>query len=731
MTMPLRRLITLASLAAFGAAPLRAEAPASRESNPAPAESRETIGRITLVDEQATQVVSLLEKISGRIALRSGDLPPAKINFNSGRDLSRAEAEAALESLLALNGVAVIPDGDKFIKVVPAAKGRDPVGEAPSLHLDPLPESVRGEAFVSRLITLRHIPYASVDPAVQAVVNKSRGGSAIALAAANAVLVTDSVSNVRRIETLLNRADIAGKVLFFPLKNTRAADILKQLKALQASGLKSAFAGEVGFEAGEVGNQILAFTSPANESRIREIIMGIDVESAPATRSELITLRHAESSDVVELVRSIATGNTGAVGTAGRPGTAARSSSAPRSSASGSKATGADITSITNSRRSTDNADFVLKKPANDDDGSFSPTFTAVADTRSNAIVVYGTDRDIRQIRDLVSKIDVRLAQVRLEVAIVEVTLGTAQASGLETLGLGFYTGTQGVAGGRKNGDVNFNGATTGLPSQSGPGKPPIAISGSLKDFSLQTVFNKARDDSRVKLLSSPTVVASHNTPAGISVGQRQPIITGITNSTVTAGTTTSTVEYQDIGLEVTIIPRIGANGVVEMDVFQKNGSVIGTTTIDGNPQPIIGNRQASSYLTAASGETVVLAGLQSFTETKTKGKVWLLGDIPLLGSWLFQPESTLSQKTELIIFIKPVVLPSGDLVGPETPGFREGSLTKTPASERVKNGVFTEVTRPNTIFEEQEAEAQKQRERNEAEKASAKAAGKLDGMHD
>lgn len=728
------------ALGALAVAPLLAQqqppappAPAPAPTPAAPIRPGDSVGRISLVDEQPIQVVSLLEKITGRIALRSGELPPVKISFNSGRALTRAEAETALESLLALNGIAAFAEGDTFLKVVPSAANKSAAGEAPPLYLDSVAGLPPSDRFVGRLFTLRNIPYATIDAAVQAMVNKPRGASAVAMPAANSVLVTDSLINVQRIEAVIAKADTASKVIFLPLKHTRAAEVVKQLKSLQASGLKTGFAGDVGFEAGDVTNQIMAVTNPANEARIREIIAGIDTENAPVTRSELIPLRHAEAADVVQIVQNLASGTSGAVGPTAATNTGARTSS--RTSRN---------SRLTNSSRTTSSGGQVYisqnynydpnKKGATDEDASFSPYFTAVADSRANAIVVYGTDRDMRQVKDIVSKVDVQLQQVRIEAVIVEVTLGSGQASGFETLGLGLYTGTQGVPNGRHNGDVNFNTAMPGLPSQSGAGKSPFSVTGSLKDFSLEMIFNKSRNDDRVKLLSAPVIVTSHNKPAVIKVGQRQPIITGTTSSTVTAGTTTSQVDYRDIGLEVNLTPRIGANGVVELDVTQKNESIIGNTTIDGNQQPIIGNREAQSYITAANGETVVLAGLQSYNETKTKGKVWLLGDIPWLGEWLFQPETSLMQKTELIIFLKPHVLTATDAVpAADTPGLRPGSLTKEPATGYLRNGVYTEITTPSTYFEKQDAERKAAEEKAAAEAAAKKAEKKepMRGMHD
>lgn len=716
--MPLpRRPFALAALTALSLHAGAAEAPRS---------DTDMIGRITLVDEQPIQVVALLEKITGRIALRAQDLPPTKINFNSGRDLTRREAETALESLLALNGVAAIPEGDTFLKVIAATKGKDAAAESPPLYLDSVAALPPSERMVARLFVLKNVPYATLEPLLKTMVNTARGGSSVAIPGSNSILVTDSLASVQRLEAILAKADSATKVVFVPLRYSRATEVAKQLKQLQAAGLKTGFAGEVGFEASEVANQVMAVTNPVNEARIREIIAGLDTENTPVTRSELLPLRHAEAPDVVQLIQNISGGTSGSVGALPTPATNSRS---------GPSATRRGATPSGTTRQTSANGQTYIsqnynidpsKQAAVNDDASFSNYFTAVADVRSNAIVVYGTDRDIRQAKDILAKVDVPLQQVRIEVAIVEVTLGTAQASGLDTLGIGLYTGTQGVVNGSTNGD--FNGNTSG-PNLPGGNRPPLSIRGSLQDFSMEAVFSKCRDDNKAKLLSSPIIVTSHNKEAVINVGQRQPVIEGTTTSDIGTGTRTL-VRYEDIGLNLTITPRIGSDGVVEMKVNQLIESVVDTTIIDGNSQPIIGKREANSYLTAQNDETIVLAGLQAYTERRTKGKVWLLGSIPWLGPLLFHPETTSSSKTELVIFLKPHVLSAADRVPNDTtPGLRPNSLTKQPAADRIATGSFSEIGVPLTVFEIEEAE--KKAKAEQAAKNPSTRAPMPAGMHD
>lgn len=682
-----------------------ASTPAAAEAKSAPAAKLgpdDNVGPLMLVDEGMPQVVALLERITGRMAIRSQEVPALKVNFTSVGDLKRRQAEAALESLLALNGVAVMPEGEDFLKIVPLAKG--PQAESPPLFTDSVAGLPASERVVARLFTLRNAPVTAIEPLLQGLVNKGRGGSLMVLPAGNAILVTDSLNSLQRAEALVARMDQPGEVLFLPLRNSRATEMVKQLKALQGSGPKTAFAGEAGFEADETTNQVIVVTTGANVARVREIVERLDSPTNERTRTEVIGLRYIEAERVVKIIESLTKGASGGTTSTGDAAALNRGRRQSNQSAGTNTRTSGPGTAQSFSAGN--------RQPGAEGEEGFSRQFTVVAETRTNSLVLYGTDADFRRVKDVITKVDVKMAQVRIEAVIVEVTLGTAEASGLETLGLGYKTSGTGTNG--KTSDVKFN---TSSPNTPGTGKPPLSISGSLNDFSLETVFNLARQDSKVKVLSSPVIVTSHNSAAAIKVGQKQPIVTSSASDLQNLSTSRSTVEYRDIGLQLEVTPRIGSNGVVEMDVKQTIESVVGTTVIDKNDQPIIGTREANSYLSANSDEVVVLAGLQSYRERKTKGKVWLLGDIPWLGEWLFQPETNSEEKSELIVFLRPHVLTEADKVpAADTPGFRPESLTRPEATDRVHRGGFEVMNKEMTYFEREERDKEVSRKRAETE---------------
>src|SRR5690606_24253736 len=241
------------------------------------------------------------------------------------------------------------------------------------------------------------------------------------------------------------------------------------------------------------------------------------------------------------------------------------------------------------------------------------------ADERSNAIVVSGTADDIRLLRELVAKIDVLLAQVRIEVVIAEVTLGDDATTGVDSLGLRVennkLTGFLGSGPGAAIGGIGADGDPAGFATSTGYGQNLTAAIG------LSTTPRK----DNATILSVPTIVTSHNKEAEIFVGETRPVISGTTStaSGSTSGlTTSSTVTQQEIGIRLKVTPLIGPDGSVQLEVEQEVEDVLGTVIIDGNEQPRIGRRTTNSVVSANDGDIIVLGGLQRDRNSRTTSRL-------------------------------------------------------------------------------------------------------------
>jgi len=156
------------------------------------------------------------------------------------------------------------------------------------------------------------------------------------------------------------------------------------------------------------------------------------------------------------------------------------------------------------------------------------------------------------------------------------------------------------------------------------------------------------------RILSVPTITTTHNKEATIFVGESRPVITGTQSTAGTSGlVSSSTVSQRDIGIQLKVLPLIGKDGSVQMQVTQQVEDILGQVTLDGNLQPIIGRRSTDSFVSAKSGEIIVLGGLQ---RTQSLNDANRLGPIPFLGDLLGSSTKS-TTRTELVIFMRPYVL--------------------------------------------------------------------------
>ena len=202
-------------------------------------------------------------------------------------------------------------------------------------------------------------------------------------------------------------------------------------------------------------------------------------------------------------------------------------------------------------------------------------------------------------------------------------------------------------------------------------------IAGGTNDLSATIGLTSTPRKSDTNILSNPSVTTTHNKEATIFVGESRPVVTG-TTATPTGATlaTSSTVSQRDIGIELRVLPLIGQDGSVQLQVSQKVEDILGTVLLDGNEQPRIGRRETQSFVSARSGEIIVLGGLQREQLTQTEGR---LAGIPLIGD-LLGSSSEERTKTEMLIFLRPYVLVGGAADTADALRVLDASVQREPA---------------------------------------------------
>lgn len=608
-------------------------APPEEPSAPAPAASPpplpgpstgDTVGPVKMRNESVDQVLELFERWTDRTLLRPPALPGGTYTLTLKEGTSRDSAILALETLLNLNGIAVTPLGPEFLKVTALNLAR---AESPLFiegSVNDLPPSGR---IASKLFTPEFLRVSEFLPQISALLNPGLGAAPVIFEKSNSALVTDSISNLQRLETLLGRIDrpfLEGNATkVYSLQNGKASDVVNQLRALLGGPLQMQLSATTAYHADDRTNQIVLISDARQQPIFDDLIAKLDVESDPNTRNEVIFLKNAAAGDIATLLSELVQGRSETTRNAGTE--AARPTpAAPAPPASGQP---------------------VAPEPAALDSGQeFSEHITILADERSNALIVAGTPGDIRLIRDLVAQIDVLLAQVRIEVVIAEVTLGDEATSGISALGLHLVN----------NKLVGFNGAAAGVSSVTGTLTTAEDGSSQLSaDISLITTPRK----NNTTILSVPTIITTHNKEGSIFVGEQRPVISSYlndaSNSTTIGSGYRSTVTAKDIGIELIVKPLIGNDGSVQLEITQEVNDVLGDVVIDGNPQPRIGRRSTKSFISVQSGETIVLGGLQRNTRSRNTNR---LGPIPFIGD-LLGTRRRENTRTDLVFFLRPYVL--------------------------------------------------------------------------
>lgn len=609
----------------------------------APAGSSEELVFLKLPDADIDTILSTLELYTGKVILRPAALPTATYNLRIDKKIPKSEAITYLLTILSLNQIGVAPMGDNALKVVNLTVTRT---EAP--------EMITGSAFsqpssgkiATKIFQLEFMRVQEFAGMVQSMLNPNLQGL-VQLAGANAAIITDTVSNLQRIELLLRDLDRPTGGMqpkFYTLKSAKASDLVGKLRTILQGALQLQLGQATTYSADDRTNQIVVVTDPRLYPFFDELINKLDGKSDPNTRNEVIYLKHAEATKVSTLLTQLVQGQTAASqknnAQSVRPGQVGPAPATPGVPVPGQPVAPAAV--------NIPGVDSLLGSGSNE----FSGLVTIIPDERSNAVVVSGTVDDIRLLSALIEKIDTILAQVRLEVVIAEVTLDDNSTTGIGALGL------------KLDGDklIGFSGAATGagLSITNGTVTRPTgtnSISGPW-DLAGEIAISATPRKNNTNILSSPSITTTHNKEAIFFFGETRPVISGTTSTPTTGGTTTgfstqSNIQQQEIGTKITVKPLIGIDGTVQLDIKQDISDVTGTVQIDNNTQYIIGKRQTTSYVTARSGQTLVLAGYQKDKDSKNTSR---LGPIPIIGD-LLGGRTKAKNRVELVIFLRPVVL--------------------------------------------------------------------------
>jgi general secretion pathway protein D len=281
------------------------------------------------------------------------------------------------------------------------------------------------------------------------------------------------------------------------------------------------------------------------------------------------------------------------------------------------------------------------------------------ADAATNSLIISAPEPQYRQLRAVIDSLDQRRAQVLVESLIVEVDSAKESQFGIQWQNLMGSTSAANV------GVLGTNFATNNLLSLS-VNPSAAALSQGMNigtarkvdgKYIMTSLANFLQSNGGSNILSRPSLLTLDNEEAKIVVGQNVPFVTGqYTNNNSNNGSVNpfQTVERKDVGLTLKVKPQISDSGTVKLTIYQEVSSVDTSKKLtDGL---ITNKRSIESNILVADGAVVVLGGLLSDTYEDNRQQVPGLGDLPLLGN-LFRNESRSRNKTNLMIFLRPVVV--------------------------------------------------------------------------
>ena len=294
-----------------------------------------------------------------------------------------------------------------------------------------------------------------------------------------------------------------------------------------------------------------------------------------------------------------------------------------------------------------------------------------VADEDTNSLLVMTAPKNYPKVKEIIEELDRKVPQVLIKVLIAEVTHDNSYDIGtefsilnLDARGLGQEIGTD-----------------FGVAAQTG------GIVARIVEQDFTSTIRLLKTIGKLDVLSRPYILASDNQLATITVGQEVPFITN--SRTTEAGQTINTIQYEDVGIILNVIPHINTEGLVIMDVSPEISALTGTTVpiSETVTAPVFAKRSASSRVVVKDGQTIVIGGLMQDMKNQTDRGVPILSSIPII-KWLFQRSELTKSKTELLIFLTPHVASEADVLEDMARDEREGIQVIPNA---VSPGVFRE----------------------------------------
>ncbi|MFN7455115.1 MAG: type II secretion system secretin GspD [Pseudobdellovibrionaceae bacterium] len=622
----------------------------------------ETIESFDFPSADITDIVKAISELTGKNFIVDPGVR-GKITIIAPTKITVAEAYKAFLSALAINGFAVVPSG-KFYKIRSARNAHRDYIETYSGQYYP-----NSDQMITRIIHLKHISVEAVNRDLRILASKD--GELSPYPQTNSLIISDYGSNIDRVMKIIEQLDVPGfddQLEVVPVKFARAKDIAELIDRIVNRGDRNQNNRQGSFSSGvprfsrttstsnqgsafymvipdDRTNSLIVTGNKAGIERVKKLLRQLDFKMRPEDSGGVYVyyVKHGEAEKIAQTLSGIAKDSTS------RPGASAGASAGGAGSATGVSMTASGA------------------QPPQE---IFGGDVKITADKGTNSLVVVSSKQDYDVVLNLLNKLDIPRDQVFVEAIIME--MRSNDASSYE---IGYFQFDKSGSGAK----VGFNGFSQGslvdlLNPASGAGtilgfgsgdtvqiRSPTG-SGTTTVSSLVGFVNFLKRTANANILSTPSVIAMDNQEATIKSGDR--VVVGFDQQVGTngaAGTRAPKFEDADIMLKLKPFISPSSNTVrMEIETSVKQISTARTPkAFESDTQPLA-KREINTNIVVPNGDTAVMGGLQKVDDVESVTKVPLLGDIPILG-WLFKSRNTSQERTNMLIFLTPKILRSGE----------------------------------------------------------------------
>ncbi|MDD4356442.1 MAG: type II secretion system secretin GspD [Smithellaceae bacterium] len=555
-----------------------------------------------------------------------------KVTIVSPKKIPVQDVYKVFLSVLEINGFATVPVGD-IIKIVPSSIARQKSVETRYKKNG----SETDDRMVTQIISLERSNPDEVKRVLDPIIPKT--SSVLSYAPANLLIITDYLSNVRRMQEIVKALDVEGageQITYVPLKNASASEVTKSLTGVfQQSRAK---ASPVKIIADPRTNSVIIFASVADTANVRKLVAMMD-KDVPRGESniQVFRLQNSVAEDLAKVLNNIVKETSGSAAAA----------------ASGTAAAGQKVSAPVVSRN-----------------------VQVVPDKATNTLIIMAEREDYKILENIIRQLDVPRPMVYIEALIMEVKANKDFKLGVEWSGVKETGSISGIDGSKSAAFVGsgtgvlsgltataIDSATTAIGLPSGFSMGIIGAGIRIGDVLFPTIgamVQAYKNDTDVSILSTPQLLTLDNEEAEINVGENVPYLTRQDSTSTTSAypVNYNTYEYKDVGVILNITPNINQENFIRLKISQQVTKVIsGVSTDTTKPSiPTTLKRTAKTTVVVKDNETVVIGGLVGDSTDDSTNKVPFLGEIPIMG-WLFKAKTVAREKTNLYIFLTPHIV--------------------------------------------------------------------------